>query len=91
MSSPMRIEVTRSGGLAGLTRHAVLDTADHPDAGHLHALAEAALAPSGANRPPYPDGYSYTITTGTATVHCADGDLTPPQRDLIARVLAEGA
>jgi hypothetical protein len=87
----MRIEVTRSGGLAGLTRHAVLDTADHPDAGHLHALAEAALAPSGANRGPFPDGYAYTITAGTGTVHCADPDLTPSQRELIALVLGEGA
>ncbi|CAG6393061.1 hypothetical protein NMG29_07320 [Streptomyces cocklensis] len=87
----MRIEVTRSGGFAGLTRHAALDTADRPDAGHLHALAEAALSPSGTNRAPYPDGYSYTITTGTGTIHCVDGDLTPAQRELIAAVLGEGA
>ncbi|MFG1806178.1 protealysin inhibitor emfourin [Streptomyces sp. NPDC049040] len=87
----MRIEVTRSGGFAGLTRHAALDTGDRPDAGRLHALAEAALAPSGANRGPYPDGYSYTITADGGTVHCADGDLTPAQRELIAEVLGEGA
>ncbi|WUH95960.1 hypothetical protein OG900_28140 [Streptomyces sp. NBC_00433] len=87
----MRIEVTRSGGFAGLTRHAALNTADHPDAGHLHALALDALAPSGANRDPYPDGYSYTITVDAGTVHCVDGDLTPAQRELIRTVLGEGA
>jgi hypothetical protein len=87
----MRIEVTRSGGLAGLTRHAAVDTTDHPDAGRLHALAEAALAPSGANRAPYPDGYTYTITADLGTVHLADPDLTPSQRELIAEVLGEGA
>lgn len=87
----MRIEVTRSGGFAGLTKHAALDTADRPDAGHLHALALAALAPSGANRDPVPDGYRYVITVDTASVHCADPDLTPAQRDLITAVLGEGA
>jgi hypothetical protein len=86
----MRIEVTRSGGFAGRTRHAALDTADRPDAGHLHALALDALSPSGTNRGPYPDGYSYTITVDTGTVHCVDGDLTPAQRELIAEVLGEG-
>lgn len=87
----MRIEVTRSGGFAGLTRHAVLETGDRPDAGHLHALAEAALAPSGANRDPVPDGYTYAISVDSATVHCADPDLTPAQRALITAVLGEGA
>lgn len=87
----MRIEVTRSGGFAGIARHAALDTADHPDAGRLHALAEAALAPSGANREPVPDGYTYTITADTGTVHCSDPDLTPAQRELITTVLGEGA
>lgn len=88
----MRIEVTRSGGFTGVSRHAVLDTADRPDAGRLHALAEAALTPPppGTHRP-LPDAFSYTLTIDTRTVECADPHLTPAQRELIAEVLGEGA
>ncbi|WP_329179100.1 MULTISPECIES: protealysin inhibitor emfourin [unclassified Streptomyces] len=87
----MRIEVTRSGGFAGLTRHGALDTADRPDAGHLAALALAALTPSLTEREPVPDGYSYTISVDAAVVQCADPDLSPAQRELITAVLGEGA
>jgi hypothetical protein len=88
----MRIEVTRSGGFAGLSRHAVLDTADHPDAGHLHALAEAALAPPPPDeRRPLRDGFAYVLTVDGRTVECADPHLSAPQRELIAAVLGEGA
>lgn len=88
----MRIEVTRSGGFTGLPRHAVLDTADHPDAGRLHALAEAALTPPPPeSHPPRPDAFSYSLTVDGRTVECADPHLTPPQRELISAVLAEGA
>ncbi|WP_327293362.1 protealysin inhibitor emfourin [Streptomyces sp. NBC_01198] len=88
----MRIEVTRSGGFAGLTRHAALETGDRPDAGHLQALALAALTPPRpTGQDPTRDGFGYTITVDTATVHCADPELTPAQRELIAAVLGEGA
>ena len=88
----MRIEVTRSGGFSGIVRHAALDTAGRPDAGHLHALAEAALTPDRPiERPPLRDGFTYTITVDTGTVRCADPDLTPAQRELITQVLGEGA
>jgi hypothetical protein len=88
----MRIEVTRSGGFAGLSRHAVLDTADHPDAGHLHALAEAALAPPPPDeRRAARDGFTYLLTVDGRTVECADPHLTPPQRELISAILGEGA
>jgi hypothetical protein len=88
----MRIEVTRSGGFTGIARHASLDTMGRPDAGHLHALAEAALTPPRAiERPPVRDGFTYTITVDTGTVRCADPDLTAAQRELITAVLGEGA
>lgn len=86
----MRIEVVRSGGLAGISRRAALDTTGRPDAGHLHALAEAALAP-GFPSAPVPDGYSYDITVDSRTVHCADPHLTDAQRELIQLLLNEGA
>ncbi|NUS11541.1 MAG: hypothetical protein HOY69_09090, partial [Streptomyces sp.] len=76
----MRIEVTRSGGFAGLARHAVLDTATRPDADHLHALAESALAAPPTAPRPVPDGFSYTVTVDGRTLECADPVLTPAQR-----------
>jgi len=91
----MRIEVTRSGGFAGMVRRAVVDTAGLPDADEWHRLAEAALADGAA--PAHPasrvrDGFHYTITVeGRGGVEGAEHDLTPPQRTLAARALAEGA
>ncbi|MEW1866225.1 hypothetical protein OG896_27535 [Streptomyces sp. NBC_00669] len=88
----MRIEVVRSGGFAGIPRRATLDTADHPDAPHLEALARAALTPPGDHpRAPVPDGFTYTLTVDTREVRCADPGLTPAQRELITAVLHEGA
>jgi hypothetical protein len=86
----MRIEVARSGGYAAIPRHAALDTAGHPDAGRLHALAEAALTPAPPH-PGVPDGFHYTITVDARTVSTADPHLTPAQRELITEVLGEGA
>jgi hypothetical protein len=88
----MRIQVTRTGGFAGRTRRAEVDTAGRPDAQQWHALAEEALASGrGAPVPGVPDGFHYEITVGDRTVHTADPDLTDAQRDLIFRVLKEGA
>lgn len=87
----MRIEVTRSGGFAGLSRHAVLDTAARPDADHLHALAHSALAAPRSAPTTARDGFTYTLTIDGRTVETADPALTPEQRELIAQVLGEGA
>ncbi|NJP42156.1 protealysin inhibitor emfourin [Actinacidiphila epipremni] len=87
----MRIEVTRSGGFAGLSRHAVLDTATRPDAEHLHALAEAALGAAPTVPVPHPDGYAYTVDVDGRTIQFADPVLTPAQRELVMEVLGEGA
>jgi hypothetical protein len=38
-----------------------------------------------------PDGFAYRITVDGTTVHCADPRLTEAQRELISRVLKEGA
>jgi hypothetical protein len=88
----MRIEVRRTGGFAGIERRAEVDTSARPDAPEWHALAERALA-AGRNRPPagVPDGFHYEITVDGRTVHAADPGLTEDQRDLISRVLKEGA
>ncbi|GHH64140.1 hypothetical protein GCM10018781_14730 [Kitasatospora indigofera] len=88
----MRIQVTRTGGLAGRTRQAELDTAERTDAPHVHALAREAVV-GGLRAPSYgvPDGFHYAITVDGRTVHCADPKLTDSQRELVSLVLREGA
>jgi hypothetical protein len=88
----MRIQVTRTGGFAGIERHAEVDTAERPDAAEWHALAERALA-AGRGIPPVgvPDGFGYEITVDGTTVYAADPGLTEEQRTLVSRVLKEGA
>uniref|UniRef100_A0AAU3HY80 Metalloprotease n=1 Tax=Streptomyces sp. NBC_01393 TaxID=2903851 RepID=A0AAU3HY80_9ACTN len=88
----MRIEVRRTGGFAGIERRAEVDTAARPDAREWHALAERALAAGRATPPAgVPDGFHYEITVDGRTVHAADPGLTEDQRELISRVLKEGA
>lgn len=88
----MRIQVSRTGGFAGIARRGEVDTSGRPDAAEWETLAEAALA-AGRDGPPtgVPDGFRYRITVGDRTVHCADPRLTEAQRTLIARILREGA
>ena len=88
----MRIEVVRSGGIAGLVRRVSVETADRPDGSRLAALAQAALAPH-----PSPagdqvrDGFTYRITAGGSTTVCAEPQLTDAQRLLVQVLLSEGA
>jgi hypothetical protein len=88
----MRIQVSRTGGFAGIERHAEIDTTGRPDAREWHALAERAVA-AGRGTPVLgvPDGFSYEITVDGRTTYCTDPHLTEEQRRLITRVLKEGA
>ena len=88
----MRIRVRRTGGFAGIERRAEVDTSGRPDAHEWQPLAERALA-AGRDAPPapVPDGFSYEITVDDRTVYAADPRLTEEQRELISRVLKEGA
>lgn len=88
----MRIQVRRTGGFAGIERHAEVDTSGRADAQDWHALAEKAVA-DGRGTPPIgvPDGFSYQITVDSRTVYCSDPRLTEEQRKLITKVLKEGA
>ncbi|MFF9403967.1 protealysin inhibitor emfourin [Streptomyces anandii] len=88
----MRIRVRRTGGFAGIERRAEVDTSGRPDAPEWRALAERVLA-AGPDTPPagVPDGFSYEITVDGRTVFAADPRLTDDQRELISRVLKEGA
>ncbi|SOD86732.1 protealysin inhibitor emfourin [Streptomyces sp. Ag109_G2-15] len=88
----MRIQVRRTGGFAGIERRAEVDTSGRPDAHEWHTLAERALASGHGTRPAgVPDGFSYEITVDGRTVYAADPRLTEEQRELISRVLKEGA
>ena len=88
----MRIQVRRTGGFAGIERHAEVNTSGRPDAHEWHTLAEKALAASrGAASIGVPDGFNYEITVDGKTVYAADPRLTAEQRSLISRVLKEGA
>ncbi|MGW4020627.1 protealysin inhibitor emfourin [Streptomyces sp. NPDC005009] len=88
----MRIQVRRTGGFAGIERRAEVDTSGRADAHEWHALAERVMA-TGRGTPPagVPDGFSYRITVDGRSVYCADPRLTDEQRELIRRVLKEGA
>jgi hypothetical protein len=84
----MRIEVIQTGGFAGITRRAVLDTAGRPDAEHLHALARevlaAGMAPFGSGNP---DGYQFDVTVDGRKARFFAVSPT----ELVTKVLAEGA
>ncbi|GAA2432154.1 protealysin inhibitor emfourin [Streptomyces glaucus] len=88
----MRIQVRCTGGFAGIERRAEVDTSGRADAHEWRALAERAVA-AGRGAPPagVPDGFGYQITVDGRTVYCADPRLTDEQRELISRVLKEGA
>lgn len=88
----MRIQVRRTGGFAGIERHAEVDTSALRDADEWHSLAERAQA-AGRGTPPVgvPDGFSYQITVDGVTTYCSDPRLTDDQRALITRVMKEGA
>lgn len=88
----MRIQVSRTGGFAGIARHHEIDTSGRADAHEWEALAGSALAEGRDTAPQgVPDGFSYRITVDGRTVHCADPRLTDAQRALVSRVLKEGA
>jgi hypothetical protein len=88
----MRIAVTRTGGFAGITRKAELETTGRPDAPQLTDLARAALAagqsalPSGAR-----DAFRYEITIDDTTIHCADPEVNEAQLALIQAVLSQNS
>ncbi|MFB7637074.1 protealysin inhibitor emfourin [Streptomyces sp. NPDC056149] len=88
----MHIHIRRTGGFTAIERRAEVDTTDRPDATAWHALAAHAMAAAHAAPPTgVPDGFRYALTVDGKTAYCADPDLTDEQRELITRVLKEGA
>ncbi|OIV36202.1 hypothetical protein BIV57_17515 [Mangrovactinospora gilvigrisea] len=90
----MRIAVTRSGGFAGLTRRAVLETAGRPDGARLEGLARRAVAsaPAEGGGPGHgvPDGFHYEISAAGRTARCAEKSLNEAQQAVVDAVLRDG-
>ena len=86
----MRIQFERSGGFAGVTRKASIDTTRLPPAekAQLEALANA--VDFGQIPPPKPgpsaDRFQYRLTI-RKTASFADGQVTPQMRPLLDRLL----
>jgi hypothetical protein len=88
----MRITVTRTGGFAGMTRQATLETDGRPDAAELTATARSAVAEGSGGMPMgVPDGFHYEVEVDGEKGHFADPRLTEAQSALVRKVLAEGS
>jgi hypothetical protein len=88
----MKITVRRSGGFAGLTRSATVQTEDldRPQAEHLHALVREADLPAVSSEPSGADRFQYDIHVRdddeehSVVVH--EGAMPDPVRRLVDRV-----
>src|SRR3954454_12977338 len=69
------VTVTRSGGFAGLTKHAELDTSDQPDAAKLEDAVRALGAKDLGSGRPQPDRYVYRLE-GRDAADVLDTDAT---------------
>jgi hypothetical protein len=94
---PIRIELERSGGFAGIVTRGALDTAELSDeeAGRI-AQAVARLESAGGRPDPrVPDAqrYEFTITAGGRTRRLVVDDTTLPAeaRPLVEMLLGRGA
>jgi hypothetical protein len=60
---PMKIEVERSGGFAGMMRRRTIDTASLPaaEAARVEALARDAEREAADDGPPLPDAFVYDV------------------------------
>lgn len=89
----MLIRVVRSGGFAGISRRAEVDTGGQPDAASWHRLAETAL---GDGERPDPrarlqaDRFQYRIEVDGQILELGESQLSEAQRELVERVLASG-
>lgn len=86
----MRIEVLRTGGVAGMFRRGVVET-DEPE---WQSLVEAAR-PFIADRPepedsPVRDAFTWSVSVGEQSCRVGDSALTGPLRDLAEKTLREG-
>ncbi|WP_371402506.1 hypothetical protein OHA10_31980 [Kribbella sp. NBC_00662] len=87
------VTVTRSGGFAGMTKHAELDTSGEPDAAELEDAVRALGAKDLGSGRPQPDRYVYRLVVrdaaeSDATQHTvAEQDVDATTAWLLDRIL----
>lgn len=86
----MKISVFRSGGFAGLVRHAEIDTSERDDAQEWHDLVRRADLSAHEESAGKPDRYTYRVDVDGRTTKIGEADLDEPTRLLVNRVLAAG-
>lgn len=85
----MRISVTRSGGFAGITRRAEVNTSALPDPDGWQALVSRVDLAEYRDEPTrQPDRFVYTVDIDGTSAHFGETDLTDALRELIDRVFA---
>jgi hypothetical protein len=88
------VTVTRSGGFAGLTKQAELDTSDQPDAAELEDAVRALGAKDLGSGRPQPDRYVYRLAVrdsdGKEATHhtVAEQDVDSTTAWLLDRILS---
>ncbi|MBY4130741.1 hypothetical protein HQO83_20315 [Rhodococcus fascians] len=88
----LRIEVLRTGGIAGMSKRGVIET-DEPE---WQSLVEAARPYLAEPPPPEPadsqarDTFTWSVSVGEQSCRVGDSALTGPLRDLAERALREG-
>lgn len=87
----MKISVTRSGGIAGITRRAEVDTEGRHDAEAWQSLVDGADLADRGRPAGRPDRFVYRVDVDDRTAHLSEADLDEPTRALIDSVFADGA
>lgn len=87
----MRIEVSRTGGVAGIVRRGVIDTDGRDDADDWKAMAAAVhAAPATEPDDQVRDSFTWSIQVDSQHTVLGDTALSGPLRDLAERALREG-
>ncbi|WP_207207177.1 protealysin inhibitor emfourin [Agromyces binzhouensis] len=82
----MEVEVSRSGGLAGLRLTWTVEVEDQPDPEEWVLLVERLPWSETPPAPPEPDRYTYRIRCEPHEATLAERQVTGPWRDLVDRV-----
>ncbi len=82
----MKITVTRSGGIAGLTREWVVRVEEQGDPDSWLRLVEQLPWQERHRSAPQPDRYIYRIGVSRRRITLPEQDLTGPWRQLVDRV-----
>jgi len=88
----LRIEVLRTGGVAGMSKRGVVET-DEPEWQSLVDAAQPYIADQQSTDPAESnarDTFVWSVSVGEHSCRVGDSSLTGPLRDLAERTLREG-